>query len=112
VTRQGFDNYKQFSPRAGAGLTLEHHREDVCAKPVPFGRKKGGRNRSREEREQAAYEKKCAQEWRDAFHQNRKDRKSLRSRQRQERKSAIADAARMERFQAEVHWTDEEWEAL
>jgi hypothetical protein len=48
-------------------------------KPVPFGRKKGGRNRSREEREQAAWEKQCAREWRDAFHQSRDARKLLMS---------------------------------
>jgi hypothetical protein len=79
-------------------------------KPVPFGRKKGGRNRSNEERAQAAWEQQCAREWRDAFHQSRSDRKAGR---RQERKSAAADAARLERFQAGgPFWTDEEWKAL
>jgi hypothetical protein len=79
-------------------------------KPIPFGRKKGSRNRSPEEREQAAWEKQCAREWREGFHQSRDVRKSQ---QRQERKSAAADTARLKRFQAGgPFWTDEEWEAL
>src|SRR6516162_4700015 len=32
-------------------------------KPVPFGRKKGGHNRSIEERAQAAWERRCMREW-------------------------------------------------
>jgi hypothetical protein len=79
-------------------------------KPTPFGRKKGGRNRSPEERQQAAWEKQCACEWREGFHLSRDAR---RARQGQDRKSAAADAARLERFQAGgPFWTDEEWEAL
>ena len=82
-------------------------------KPIPWGRKKGGRNRSREEREQAAWEKQCAREWRDGFHQSRDARKALRSQRREERKSAAADAARRERFQAGgPFWTDEEWKNI
>jgi hypothetical protein len=82
-------------------------------KPIPWGRKKGGRNRSPAEREQAAWEKQCAREWRDGFHQSLDARKALRSQRRQERKSVAADAARRERFQAGgPFWTDEEWKAL
>ena len=79
-------------------------------KAIPWGRKKGGRNRSPEEREQAAWEKRCAREWREGFHISRDAR---RARQGQDRKSAAADAARRERFQAGgPFWTDEEWKAL
>jgi len=82
-------------------------------KPIPWGRKKGGRNRSPAEREQAAWKKQCAREWRDGFHQSRDAHKALRSQRREERKSAAADAARRERFQAGgPFWTDEEWNAL
>jgi hypothetical protein len=82
-------------------------------KPIPWGRKKGGRNRSPEEREQAAWEKQCMREWRDGYHQSLDARKALRSQRREERKSAAADAARRERFQAGgPFWTDEEWKAL
>jgi hypothetical protein len=82
-------------------------------KPIPFGRKKGGRNRSPQEREQAAYEKQCTGEWRTSDHQSRSARKAPRSQRRQERKSAAADAARLERFQTGgPFWTDDEWEAL
>jgi hypothetical protein len=82
-------------------------------KPIPWGRKKGGRNRSPGEREQAAWEKRCAREWRDGFHQSRDAHKALRSQRREESKSAAADAARRERFQAGgPFWTEEEWKAL
>jgi hypothetical protein len=82
-------------------------------KPIPWGRKKGGRNRSPAEREQATWEKQCAREWRDGSRRSRDARKVLRSLKRQERKSAAADAARRERFQAGgPFWTEEEWEAL
>jgi hypothetical protein len=43
-------------------------------KPIPCGRKRGGHNRSIEDREQAIYEKQCMREWRNAFHEARKDR--------------------------------------
>jgi hypothetical protein len=82
-------------------------------KPIPFGRKKGGRNRSIEEREQAAYEKQCMREWRNAFHQSRSARKAPRAQRRQERNNAAADAARLERFKAGgPFWTDEERKSL
>jgi hypothetical protein len=82
-------------------------------KPIPCGRKKGGRNRSNEERERAAYEKRCARERRDALHQTRTGRKSRRVERRQERKVAADLASRRERFHAGLpFWTDEEWESL
>jgi len=82
-------------------------------KPIPWGRKKGGRNRSPAERERAAWEKQCMREWRDGYHQSLDARKALRSQRREERKSAAADAARRKRFQAGgPFWTDEEWKAL
>jgi hypothetical protein len=82
-------------------------------KAIPWGRKKGGRNRSPEERAQAAWEKQCARELRTSVHQTRSDRKALRAQRRQERRDAAADAARLARFQAGgPFWTDEEWEAL
>jgi hypothetical protein len=82
-------------------------------KPIPWGRKKGGRNRSPAEREQAAWEKQCMREWRDGYHQSLDARKALRSQRREERKLAAADASRRERFQAGgPFWTDEEWNAL
>jgi hypothetical protein len=82
-------------------------------RPIPFGRKKGGRNRLPEEREQAVYEKQCAREWRTMVHQSQSARKASRAHRRQERESAAADAARLERFQAGgPFWTEEEWEAL
>jgi hypothetical protein len=40
-------------------------------KPIPCGRKKGGRTRSAEDREQAAYDKQCAREWRTMVHLER-----------------------------------------
>jgi hypothetical protein len=47
-------------------------------KPIPCGRKRGGHNRSIAEREQAAWEKQCLPEWRDASCQNRSHRKKRR----------------------------------
>jgi hypothetical protein len=79
-------------------------------KPIPWGRKKGGRNRSPAERKQAAWENQCAREWREGFHLSRDARTA---RQCQDRKDAAADMARLERFHAGgPFWTDEEWEAL
>jgi hypothetical protein len=81
-------------------------------KPIPFGRKKGGRNRSREERQPAAWEKAMRARVAGRFHQSQDAPRPLRAQQRRERKSAAADAARLERFQAGgPFWTDEEWEA-
>jgi len=82
-------------------------------KPIPCGRKKGGQNRSIEEREQAAYEKRCADDWRDGLHQTRTGRKARRAERRQERRVAADLMSRRERFHSGLpFWTDEEWEAL
>jgi hypothetical protein len=79
-------------------------------KPIPCGRKKGGRNRSTEERAQAAWEQQCMREWRDASRQNRSDRKT---RRRQGRTVAADLAMRRDRFNAGgPFWTNEEWESL
>jgi hypothetical protein len=79
-------------------------------KPFPCGRKKGGRNRSIEARQHAAFEKRCLRESRDAFNKIRSQR---RARRRQEHQVKVDLAARLERFQAGgPFWTDEEWEAF
>jgi hypothetical protein len=81
--------------------------------PIPGGRRKGGHNRTREERAQAAYEKQCVAEWRTMVHRSRSARKAPRAQRRQERKNAAADAARLERFQAGgPFWTDDEWKNM
>ena len=49
-------------------------------KPIPSGRKKGGRNRSIEQREQAAYEKQCARDWASAKPAVRRDGRIARTR--------------------------------
>jgi hypothetical protein len=59
-------------------------------KPIPFGRKRGGRNRSIEERAQAAWDRQCMRAWRDASRQNRSERKARRDRERE----AAADPTR------------------
>jgi hypothetical protein len=80
-------------------------------KPIPAGRKKGGRNRSLEQREQAAYEKQCARDWHRVVLLNR--RQARRAQRWQERKRAAEDEARRKRFHAGgPFWTEEEWEAL
>jgi hypothetical protein len=50
-------------------------------RPIPYGRKKGGHNRSIEERAQVAWERQCLREWRDASRQNRSERKARRDRE-------------------------------
>jgi hypothetical protein len=66
-------------------------------KPVPFGRKKGGRNRTVEERARAAHEKQCEREYRRIQRQVRADRRA--------RKQELADLdRRRQRFQAGQAW--------
>jgi hypothetical protein len=79
-------------------------------KPIPCGRKKSSRNRSIEERAQAAWEEQCMREWRDACRLSRHDRKS----RRQHERAVAADLARRrDRFNAGLpFWTDEEWKNL
>jgi hypothetical protein len=86
-------------------------------KPVPCGRKKGSRNRSAEEREQAAYQRECHRHLRSALQRARVDRKARREQRRQEREEArirAADHARRKSLMATglPYWTDEEWENL
>jgi hypothetical protein len=79
-------------------------------KPIPCGRKKGGRNLPSEEREQLACEKRRLRQARAVLHQIRAERRVQREKVRrkmeeQARRKARADAG----F---PYWTDEEWENL
>jgi hypothetical protein len=67
--------------KAGRARWLAQLRAE--GKPIPCGRKKGGHNRSIEEHAQAAWERQCMREWRDACRQNRSDRKKHRDQGRQ-----------------------------
>ena len=86
-------------------------------KPAPCGRKKGGRNAPLEEREHAAYVRKCDRDFRRIVHRTRADRKARRAKRRQEREEDRRRAADHARRKARMHaglpyWTDEEWENL
>ena len=94
-------------------------------KPIPCGRKKGGRNAPREEREHAAYLRQLDCQYRPTDLQMRAERKaeqrlerSLRRAQRQyEVEKARYQAADHARRKARVdaglpYWTEEEWEKL
>jgi hypothetical protein len=86
-------------------------------KPVPCGRKKGGRNRSAEERERVAYEQECHRAWRDMAQRMQVDRKARHARRRQEREEVRFKAEDHARRRARMetglpYWTDEEWENL
>jgi hypothetical protein len=75
-------------------------------KPIPCGRKKGGRNRTVEEREQAAYEAQCERNYRRVVRRERAERKARRQAQRRE-------AAELERWRAQSNtalpfWDEEE----
>jgi hypothetical protein len=86
-------------------------------KPIPCGRKRGGRNRPVEEREYAAYVRECERKYRDVVRRGRAERKAHRAQRRQERedtrrrmkehvwRKARADAGG-------PFWTEEEWENL
>ena len=79
-------------------------------KPIPFGRKKGGRNLPAEERDQAAYEKRCHREARLMLQRLRAERKAQREEARRKmeehaRRKARADAGL-------PYWTEEELENL
>jgi hypothetical protein len=83
-------------------------------KPAPCGRKKGGHNRPKEERERASSEERWRRDWRRMARRLRAtSRKALRERRRQERKVAADLASRRERFLAGgPFWTEEELEKL
>lgn len=82
--------------------------------PIPFGRKKGGRNLPKDERAQAAYEKQCHREARKLSRHMRAERKARRVREREQNRRKIEDHARRKAW-ADAglpYWIDEEWEKL
>ena len=86
-------------------------------KPIPCGRKKGGRNASLEEREHAAYVRECDRKYRDVVRRTRAERKARREQRRQEgedtRHRMEEHARRKARAEAGLpYWTEEEWEKL
>ncbi len=83
-------------------------------KPIPCGRKKGGRNLPKDEREQVAYEKQCNREARKALRQFRTEGKARRVRERENTRRRMADHARRKaRMDAGGPYsTPEEWENL
>jgi hypothetical protein len=83
-------------------------------KPIPCGRKKGGRNLPAEEREQIAYEKRCQREGRTLLRQIRAERKARHVREREEDRRRMQEHARR-RARADAgfpYWTEEELESL
>jgi hypothetical protein len=86
-------------------------------KPIPCGRRKGGRNAPLEEREHAAYVRECDRKYHDVVRRGRAERKARRAQRRQERED---NRHRMEehawrKARADgggPYWTDEEWERL
>ena len=85
-----------------------------AGKPIPCGRKKGGRNLPADEREQAAYEKRCHREARKLSRQMRAERKARRVGEREENRRKMEDHARRKaRADAGLpYWTDEEIENI
>jgi hypothetical protein len=82
-------------------------------KPIPCGRKKGGRNAPREERLHAGYLRKMDREFRPIDLQMRAERNARRAKRLQERKAVADREARYARFIAGgPYWTEEEWEKL
>jgi hypothetical protein len=61
-------------------------------KSVPFGRKKGGKNRSKDEREHAEYERHCHRDARDVHRRIRAERKALR---RERRRLALQERSEL-----------------
>jgi hypothetical protein len=86
-------------------------------KPIPCGRKKGGRNAPLTEREHAAYVRECDRKYRDVARRGRAERKVRRVQQRQEREDTRRrmeeHARRKSRMDAGLpYWTEEEWQNL
>jgi hypothetical protein len=83
-------------------------------KPIPCGRKKGGRNLSLEEREQIACEKRRKREARAVRWQIRAERRARPIREREETRRRMEDHARRKARMASglPYWTPEEWENL
>ena len=86
----------------------------AAGKPIPFGRKRGGRNLPKDQRDQVAYEKQCHRDARGVSRQTQADRKARRVREREENRRKMEDHARR-KARADTglpYWTDEEWEKL
>jgi hypothetical protein len=84
-------------------------------KPIPCGRKKGGRNLPADEREQFAHEKRFRQQARELRRQNRAERKVRRIREREDARRRIEEHARRKDRAAAAglpYWTEEELEQL
>jgi hypothetical protein len=83
-------------------------------KPIPCGRKKGGRNLPAEERTQLAYERRSSREARDMVRQMRAERKTRRTQEREETRRKMEEHTwRKARMDAGLpYWTPEEWENL
>ena len=88
-------------------------KSEIRGQADPLRPQEGRRNRSIEEREQAAYEKECTREWRAAVPQSRTERQARRMKRREERKLNADLAARQSGFMRASHsGRAEEWEAL
>jgi 2-succinyl-5-enolpyruvyl-6-hydroxy-3-cyclohexene-1-carboxylate synthase len=98
--------------KAGRLRRLEKLKSE--GKPVPCGRKKGGRNRPAAERERADREENWLRDCqRMARRLRTTNRKVLREQRHRERQVAADLAMRRERFRAGLpFWTEEEWERL
>jgi hypothetical protein len=86
-------------------------------KPIPCGRKKGGRNLPADEREHVAYVRRIGREYRERDLVRRAERKARRAQRRQERREARLKAADHARRKARAdaggpYWTPDEWENL
>jgi hypothetical protein len=93
-----------------AGRTRWLARLRAEGKPIPCGRKKGGRNRTVEEREQAAYEAQCERHYREVVRQQRAERRARREARREQ-------AAELERRRLRFHaglpfWEEDGGETL
>lgn len=79
-------------------------------KPIPCGRKRGGRNIPADEREQAAYERRCHRESRKLSRDMWAERNARRIREREETRRRMEEHARRKaRFDAGgPYWTDGE----
>jgi hypothetical protein len=80
-------------------------------KPIPCGRKKGGRNTPLKEREHAAYVRECDRKFREVVYRTRAERKERRAQRRQEREDTCRRMEEYARRKARAD-ADEEWEKL
>jgi hypothetical protein len=89
----------------------------AAGQPIPCGRKKGGHNLPKEEREQRDYEERCFRFAREDRRQMAIERKARRQREHEEREEDRRRAADHARRQALIEaslprWMREEWEKL